>query len=408
MRTQRIKKFSLIRDVAYSTIAYALPTFALYFIIQPLIARHISGEENGLFLALLSLVRFCCNILISPLANLRLLEKQAVVEDAQLEEKFNYLFVVAVGIGVVASGFLSYLYISHFQVLDILLTVLFLCVLFFHDYYSIKFRIDIDFKKVVVDNLLIVCGFFAGLALFWFTRKWQYIFIFGYLFGCVYVAVCTKHLWMTRFHNHKKPGITKRYCELGASAGLSKATVYCDKLLIFPILGGVAVSTYNAASVVSKVIALISVPLRNVLLSYLVDRSVVQISQKILRRSLLLLPIVLFIVYSLFCAISFLLCKFLYPMFYGEAAKFIFIIVGTIIIETVAGLLNLLLLKYRSLSLQTWFSAIKLICYILFVIILTLVFKLGLWGFCIATLLTTVIYFILVLGYSRPCIVVSE
>ena len=53
------KKYKgIIKDVSYSLIAYALPTFALYFVVQPVIARYLSGEENGLFLTILSIIRY--------------------------------------------------------------------------------------------------------------------------------------------------------------------------------------------------------------------------------------------------------------------------------------------------------------------------------------------------------------
>lgn len=402
------RKVNLFKDFAYSTIAYALPTFALLFVIQPLIARHISGSENGLFLALLSIVRFCCNIIVTPLANLRLLEKQAIIKDEKIEREFNSLFIGGTILGAIVSTIISVIYMSSFNIIDVVLTVAFLCLLFFHDYYSIKFRIDINFKKVVIDNLLVVCGYFGGLALFLIYGKWQYIFIAGYLVGCIYVSFSSSTMWQSSWSIKVKARLMKRYGELSASAGFSKATVYCDRLVLYPILGGDTVSTYNAASVVSKVVSLVSVPVRSVLLSYIVGKNNISISRRIFHRLLVFVPLALVVSYFFFNVISYFLCKFLYPMFFEEASRFILVIVAACIIELLSGLLNIILLKYRKLNLQTIFSGVKFLTYLLSIFIFTIFFDLGLWGFCFATLLTTVTYFLLIVIYSWSCIKIVD
>lgn len=392
----------IIKDVSYSLIAYALPTFALYFVVQPVIARYLSGDENGLFLTILSIIRYITNILITPLATLRLLEKSNSIANNQLDGKFNYIYTIVTIIGVVVTGCIVFAYSNSTGIVNILLSLVFLFLLFFHDYYYIFFRIIIDFKKITIDNALIVLGFFVGLGLFTFFHYWQLVFISGYLAGSIYVFVqARKALQIGKIHRIKTPEINKRYINLSATNALAYSITYCDKLLIYPVLGGNNVSIYNAAGVVSKVISVISVPIRNVLLSYLVDKEKIVIGRNLYRRIIVLTPIIMALLVFVFSWIGVVLCKFLYPMFYSEAVKFIPMIVGAIVIRTTYGTVNLILLQFAKTSLQTIISIIRIVVYLAFVYIFTFVLHMGLWGFCWSTILTACVCFVMIIGLTR-------
>jgi len=392
----------IIKDVSYSLIAYALPTFALYFVVQPVIARYLSGEENGLFLTILSIIRYITNILITPLATLRLLEKSNSIANNQLDGKFNYIYAIVTIIGIIVTGCIIFAYSSSTDIVNILLSLAVLFFLFFHDYYYIAFRIIIDFKKITIDNALIVLGFFVGLGLFTFFHYWQLVFISGYLTGSIYVFVqARKLLQIGKMRRIKTPEINKKYVELSASNVVGYSITYCDKLLIYPVLGGNNVSIYNAAGVVSKVISVISIPVRNVLLSYLVNKDKIVISRKLYRRILVLTPLIMALLVFVFSTVGFVLCKFLYPMFYDEAVKFIPMIVGAIVIKTTYGTANLILLQFAKTFLQTLTSIISVALYLTFVFVFTFVLHMGLWGFCWSTFLQAVVCFVITMVLTK-------
>lgn len=268
-------------DVSYSIFAYALPSVALYFVVQPVIARNIPGEDNGTFLTLLSVIRYVTNILISSLATLRLMEKINCNKTPELNDKFNSLFVIALVVGVSISAVVAWLYTDSFDPLNIGLSLLFLVLLFFHDFYSIIFRINIDFKKLSIDNALIVVGYLVGLLLFHYTKIWQVVFIAGYAVGSIYVFIQARgYMHIGSVKRLGKSEINKKYVELSASNGLAYSSVYSDKLIVYPVLGGCCVSIYNAAGVVSKIISVVGMPIGNVILSYLVNKQELVLKKK--------------------------------------------------------------------------------------------------------------------------------
>jgi len=373
----------LIMDFCYSIVAYALPTVTLQLVIQPVIASVLSKEANGLFLTVLSAIRLGVNVFITALANLRLLEKAKCKEEAGKEKEFNLLFSAALLFSSLLTIGFSVYYMGSVEPVALLLTLIVSLLICTHDYYSIHFRVEIRYKKIVLDNLFIVVGYFLGLLVFFKTHRWEYVFIGGYLLGTIYVFV-SSDMWKKGAGKRCEKRLIVRYAELGASSALNNSITYCDKLLMYPVLGGESVSTYNAASVVSKVVSLISVPVRNVLLSYMVDKKEIVINRK---KAGLLLGLIgggFAAIFLLFSGASFVLCSLLYPTYYDAAKIYILLIVAAVVCETFANLGNIVLLQFADAKLQTIISGVKLGTYAAAIFLLQYVFSLELYGFCIA------------------------
>lgn len=392
-----IKKYKkILKDFFYSVVAYALPTFVLQFIVQPLIANGTSADENGLFVTLFNVVKLTISIFILPLANLRLLNKKECEINNNINSFFNCLFNFVLFFSMLLGTVLNIMYRhKSLNFLDIVSLCLLIILMSIHDYFSISFRIAINYKKIIIDNLLIILGYGIGAIFFIYFGRWECIFISGYLFGTIYVLINTK-IWKSWPIFKNENNLIKQYSELSTSYVLSNISIYCDRLIIYPVLGGYAVSVYNAAAVVSKAISLISAPLRNVLLSYIVNNEKLTIKKsKIIRYLPLLLCGIIFI-FLFFWGFSIIACTFLYPKYVSAAKLYIPFIIVSIMLETIAGIMNVVLLRYAKTKIQTIISAIKLVVYLISVIVLSIIFKFGLWGFCFAVLLASIAHIIAV------------
>lgn len=392
----KIKK-GPIADFIYSFSAYALPTFVLQFLILPLIARRLSAEDNGLFIALFNAIRLCVSLFITPLSNLRLLKKKECSQEPKFEKGFNLLFVIVFFLSSLIVMMLALIYydwsLNLFSVIRIFAVLLLLAS---HDYYSIAFRIDITYKNILIDNLMIVLGYLVGICLMLKFGYWEFIFICGYTFGLSYTLIQSK-LWKAGVHCNLPQNTVKEYSQLSISSGFNNATTYCDKLLIYPLIGGYNVSVYNAAAVVSKLMSLVSVPLNNVLLSYIVDSDKVTVAKSKRKKLLFLFLGLSAVLYGAFYVTSVVFCKILYPQYYGAALGFIPIILLAILLETFSGLFKVYLLRFENTILQVIMSGAKVFLYLLGVFVLNAVCKLGLMGFCLAILIANIVHFMIVL-----------
>ncbi len=388
-----------IIDFAYSMVAYALPTFVLQFVILPFLADRLSSEDNGLFLALFNAIRLCVSLFITPLSNIRLLKKKECNIDTFSDKGFNFLFVLVTCISTLIVITLAIFYYKDSANLWALLRLVAVLVLLsIHDYYSIAFRINIDYKSILVDNILIVLGYVFGIVLMWIFGYWELIFICGYATGIVY-TFAKSGLWKNGIHFGIKKETVSEYCQLSVSSGLNNATTYCDKMLIFPLLGGYSVSVYNAAAVASKMMSLISVPLRNVLLSYMVDTESISVSKTKNRKVVVIFIGLSIVIYGGFYGISIVFCKMLYPKYFADALRYIPIILLAVIFETYAGLIKTYLLRFEKTMIQVVTSCAKVFLYLLSVVVFNIILKLGLVGFCASIVIADFIHLIMVVCF---------
>lgn len=396
MQSNKKSKGPII-DLIYSFTAYILPTFVIQFLIFPLIARRLTPENNGLFLALFNAVRLCVSLFIIPLSSIRLLKKKECIDESKFEKGFNFLFLTVTAISlviVIVLGLFYYKWVFDLYAMIRLIAVLIL--LATHDYFAIAFRIIIDYKKLLIDNLMIVLGYAVGIFLMLQFGYWELIFISGYVFGLVY-TLTKSNMWRAGVQRFIKKETIKEYCQLSISSGLNTSTTYCDKMLIYPLIGGLSVSIYNAAAAVSKMMALVSVPLRNVFLSYIVDTDKVSISSSKRKKVTYLFIGLSIIIYGAFYFASIILCKILYPQYYAKALEFIPIILLAVLLETYAGLLKVYLLRFEKTLLQTITSLTKVSLYLICVLIFNVVFQFGLIGFCLSILISECVHFLMVL-----------
>ncbi len=399
---------NILVDFIYSFTAYALPTIVLQFVVQPIIAARTTAEVNGLFVTLFNVVKLMISIFIMPLANLRLLKKHECNDTPALNGFFNYLFAIAVICSVIIGTILNGLYRDSLaSISDILLLLFIVLLMGIHDYYMIAFRILLNYKRIVIDNILIVVGYGLGLVLFRVTGLWELIFITGYLFGATYVILNTD-LWRTKPTGKGGKEISKQYGDLGASSLLGMTSVYCDRLIIYPILGGFDVSVYNAAAVVSKAISVVSAPLRNVLLSYIVNRNRLEINKRKTLKYIPLFAICFAVIFAIFWAFSVVACKYLYPQYAEVAITYIPIITLAVMIQTLSAIMNIALLRFANTKVQTIISAIKLGVYLISVLLLAVVARTGLRGFCLAILISDCATLCSVLISLRKSIIISE
>jgi O-antigen/teichoic acid export membrane protein len=167
------------------------------------------------------------------------------------------------------------------------------------------------------------------------------------------------------------------------------------------MIGGASVSVYNAASVVSKMMAIISVPVRNVLLSYIVDVDKINVVKQKKRKIIALVALATLLIYGAFYLAGVIFCRLLYPQYYDSAVAYIPVILLAILFETYSGFIKVYLLRFEKTVLQVITSCIKIAAYAIGIVVLVWALDMGLAGFCFAILiadtiqlLISVVYFI--------------
>lgn len=391
----------VIKNFILNFLSFALPTVVLQFVVQPLIAAKLGGDLNGQYLTLMSLNFFLIGISATVLNTIRMLQNEKY-EKNNVVGDFNiiFLFYALLLILIMPLGYL--LYVKDTNIIDILLYVLIGILYLYHDYIFAQYRLRMQFNKILINNGILIVGYAIGTVLFMFVLpKWQFVFICAYVLTGIYDFANTtfirEPLKKTEFFSET----VKKVGSLMVANSLNSSIAYFDKLLLFPLLGGVAVSVYNTASLVGKMLYLVSFPLNSLLLSYLVKIKRFRLAS--VKKYIFRTVVVLILGYIVCVLVGYPLTDLLYPLWASESHIFIPITVASNLFLLISELINTVLLRYYKISFQMIIQSVNLVMYL--GVSLVAMYFWGLLGFSIGVsivaLIKTVVMLIIIIRLDK-------
>ena len=162
---------------------------------------------------------------------------------------------------------------------------------------------------------------------------------------------------------------------------------YADRLILYPLLGGVAVSIYYSATIISKLISLAVTPLSTVILSYFSKM------ESLKRRTfyvMLSVGLTVGAVCYIFCVlIAESILNWLYPKWAAESMQLVYITTACAVVGAVNNIVRPAVLKFRNISWQLLLGGADTVLYIGLAYTFFLIG--GLKGFCIGLLINAII-----------------
>lgn len=251
--------------------AYALPVFFQQFIVYPLIASKLGAELNGRFQVALALNYFAISITVTILVNVRLLN-QKKYDAAGVKGDFNIFLLIFAAINslVIIGGSLFYDH-GSFTVLDLLLSVVVVLLFTYHDYILVQYRVELRFRNILINNILLCIGYLIGLAVMYYVLpQWQMVFIVPYAITAVYDYCHTDYIK----EPVKKTPLFKDTANLFlvylGTGLIGTVLTYGDKLILYPMMDGTTVSIYTTAGLIGKMLAILTTPMSSFLFAYIV------------------------------------------------------------------------------------------------------------------------------------------
>ncbi len=385
-------KKKVVFDMALNIVAVAIPTVTLQLIILPWISNYTDSESYGLMVTILALMNTIPSTIGNVLNNVRLLHRSnSNGEDGGGDvtilllflELANFIFLIIV----------SGVYFGFKDLGSIILTVIIGILWLSNEYHSVEYRLELDYRGVLVSNIFKGIGYFAGMGLFILTKDWQWIYLLG--FGGFYVyLILIKKSRIVFQHPHK----TKIFSEcvkdtvsLSGANVLARSINYADKILMYPIMGGSAVSVYYAATLLGKVVSLVITPINSVALSYLSRYT--KRPDAIFKWTTICGGCICILGYVGAVVLGRPILQLLYPKYADEAMQFIFITSASVVIQVFTSIVTPFVIKFCSTIWQVIINSITVVIYVS--VSLALVKALGLMGFCIGVLLANIVKLII-------------
>lgn len=383
---QRRKTFFL--DVLLNLAATVAMSGVMQLLIYPYLSRMLGADEYGKFLTLIGISNIVATTLGNSLNNVRLLREtdyRGKSGDFHLIALFSELSVLFV-IPIVALLF-------HENAISTLLIFAISFLTCFRSYYSVGYRIILNYRKLLVQSLIYCAGGVSGLLLVKMTGLWQWPFIFAevaagiYTYrtcGLVHEPLQRTSLWKVTVRD---------YGYLIFTTLVANAITYLDRLLLYPLLGGQNVSIYYTATFFGKTVGIVLTPMAGVLLSYYAKRTSITRRQFWQQNGVLILFCALF--YFLTFKLSEPITGFLYPTLIDSSKNYLQVGNLAAIILAASSIVQPSVLKFCKTVYQPIIQIVHLAVYIS--LGLFFLHQWGLMGFCVAALLANTIKLILLM-----------
>ncbi|TCI71256.1 MULTISPECIES: lipopolysaccharide biosynthesis protein [unclassified Exiguobacterium] len=382
---------NMFQDFSLNILASLIITFATQILVYPYLSRLLSNDEYGLILTIMGVVNVIGVSLGNPLNNTRIL-MQKEYEEKKLVGDYNIIFIMLLIINLIAVLIVTTIIFKEFN------TTVFNCMLIsslilFRAYYSVSFRININYKKNLYLSIYGFFGYLIGLALTYYTQVWSLTFLIGELVSCVYLAFTSHTLREKVTFTPVFKKTVRKFLYIFMGSALAIVITYMDRFFIYPILGAHQVAIYNVASFLGKTAGIIIIPITGVLLTYYSKESSLTI------RDFYKRVLYFFSVTTIFYLGIILLGKpiisYLYPTLYKEAMPYFYIANLIAALFIFGNTIHPTLLRFCNAK---WQPIIQGIYFILYIIIgyLGMVTN-GLMGFCIGIVLVNIFKVILML-----------
>ena len=394
------KRKRVATDMLINLIGTGLPLIALQLVVYPILAQKIDAEAYGRMQSLVSVIFLISGTIGGALSTTRLIHQFDYEEKKQIGD-FSILNLISLMLVAVVTPVVICFYLGEVDVYELLLITIISILNYAELYFEVGLRLMLNYRRIFINKLIGAIGYLVGFLLFLITFDWHFIFICAYLFQTIYCISRT-----TLFHEPLKKttdfvGTTKSYGSITLASAFNKSLTYFDKLLLYPLLGGEAVSVYYAANIFGKLVLQILEPITNVVLSYLSKEK--KVSRSIWSLTIPVGAGFCLIMYCFCLLVSRFVLSILYPQWVDEAMKLIPISTLSLCVSSFVNIIHPLALKTIKTDRQIVISGSGLLVYVF--LAMTLYKPYGLTGCCVALLVSYIVKLFLILLF---CFVIDD
>ena len=392
-----MRKFGKIfTDLVYGVIGLVIMNAVLSLLVNPYLGRTLGAAAQGKILFFTSLASLLAGSFGSA-ANYGRLKIYAEERSTENGEFNFYLLFTALLTTVVTIAAILIKGDSAGALWIGIIALIFATIVRY--YADVEFRLNLNYKRFSLYYILIALGYGLGLLLYPLTHSWVLIMLTGECFGILYVII--------RGSIFKKP-LLKRTASFGphmktlsvlAGSYLLSDFVGSADRLILPLLlsnGDELTSIFYYASLVGKMMSLLSTPLNGVLAGHL-SKSEEGMTRKTFLKLLLLMAGIFLVVTGISVAGSHLFVYLFYRPHYEAARKLFLLANAGQVIFFICNTLMVIVLRYTHERNQIIVSIVYIIVF--FAVSVPMILAFGVtgmgWGILIANTVKFVMFGIL-------------
>ncbi len=382
---KNLKKFY---DLCMSVGAVVVFNAVIQLFIYPFIADRLGNEGFGQVRAMMALVSILAGSL-GVSANY-----SRMMTDAKIHPSNSaYVYILLGGSFVCAGLGIAYMSaLGAFSIVGALLFATLIMLTAFRYYSDVDFRLKTDFFGYMMFYLAVSLGYATGIAVYYFTQQWFLAFIVGEAVGIAFVVI-KGNIYKKAFARPDGSfgGVAKSMSFLLSSNLMENLTLNADGLVLVLFCDEEAVAIFYTASLLGKVIAMLSAPLNSIVISHII-KSNVRLDRRFWLIALGAVSALGALAFGACVLVSPIFMRIFYPALYGAVKGYVAPAILGQIFYFISGILLVALLKFNGEKRQFLINASY--CAEFFIIVTGLTAIYGLSGFIYGTLIANAIRFV--------------
>ncbi len=399
---ERIKRYRLqLGDSIWSIAGLVLMNVVAQLVLYPLLASRMGGYAYGELQYLMAYINII-TVSVGCAANMARMTAPAA---DRLENNGDYHLIL---LAAAVLGVPFVLLIGRFGGVEmsradkICYYLLFVAMILRY-YADVSYKLTLRYRRYFLYYALIGVGYAVGTWLFYLTGIWPLGILIGELSGVLYAYLGDGTL--RKGFLRPSPGfgrVTRAVLLLCLTEGFANLILNADRLIIKLLIGPTAVTAYYLATLVGKMMSLLTLPLNGVLLGHLA-----RFHGALDRRGMKWMTVGSFAAVGVFevaCVFGgWLVMLWLYPAEYDAVLPFLWVGSLAQVIYFVTGTLAVVLLRFAKKTYQLYINGLFALCFFGAGIPATVLG--GLWGFALAAVAANAVRFFatLLLGWYWVC-----
>ncbi len=390
-KSNKKKLYDLIMSVG----AVVVFNMVIQLFIYPFIADKLGNEGFGAVRSMMAFTSITAGSL-GVAANY----SRMMTEKEHRPANSNYVYILLCGSLLCALLGVGYMYgLGELAPVSALLFATLIILTAYRYYSDVDFRLKTDFLGYMIFYLAIAAGYAVGTLVYLVTKEWFLAFIVGEAAGIIFVVI-RGSIYKKAFA--RPDGSTKKVLSsmsyLLFSTLMENLTLNADGLVLVAFCGEESVAVFYTASLLGKVIAMLSAPLNSIIISYIVKNNA-KLNGRFFTVAVFAVSALGVLAFAVCRIASPIFIRIFYPSLVEATAPVLSAAILGQIFYFISGILLIVLLKFNGEKRQFLINSIY--CAEFFVIVTALTAFLGLSGFVTGTLIANAVRFfgVIVLGY---------
>lgn len=391
---EKVKRIS--KDLIYSILGIAVMNGVIQLVLYPYLQHKLGAEAWGHILTLLAIVSIM-GTTFGTGANYSRMLARANERDSNSDYK-RFLLYVCIFAVVVAFVGMYWLQIGSVKTY---FGYYFLIVVTILRYYAdVEFRLNIDYKRYCFFYLLVALGYLIGIGGYFLFESWIMVMLLGEAAAVLYVkcrGTVLSGAWARS--DHYKINM-RSMLQLTGTQLLANVVFNSDRLLLQAFCGGAAVTVFYVATLIGKIVSLISTPLNGVLIGYLSRYKGKAKNRIFMKLGLCSIPAGIVLTTLCTCA-SYVFVKIMYHDVFHMVAEYLWIANAGQVFYFISGTLMVVLMRFVNEKYQLYVNALYVAVF--FVLAIPMTMQWEIWGMAAAVLISNVFRIVLIAWFGEKC-----